>query len=82
MPLSPSDPETSSLPSTRLSLVVEQRLREAVRDSAETLTTIVKLAHDTPNMQINLEVQSAVKEALDELDKVRPPRLFSQLLFR
>ncbi|GAA6027393.1 hypothetical protein JCM8097_007824 [Rhodosporidiobolus ruineniae] len=65
----------ASAPSSRGALLrsqrdelVDRRLVEAVKESTETLSAIVKLAADIPNMQIGKEVQVRVREALDELD--------------
>ncbi|GAA5860984.1 hypothetical protein JCM8547_007997 [Rhodosporidiobolus lusitaniae] len=67
--LAPKTQTSGALTPQQLDDLVEQRLREAVKDSVETLGAIVKLADDIPNMQIGKEVQSRVREALDELDK-------------
>ncbi|GAA5970980.1 hypothetical protein JCM11641_004533 [Rhodosporidiobolus odoratus] len=65
----PPGPSAGALSSDRLDHLVQSRLREAARDSVDSLTAIAKLAADIPNMRIGKEVQSRVKEALDELEK-------------
>ncbi|GAA5906018.1 hypothetical protein JCM6882_003537 [Rhodosporidiobolus microsporus] len=68
--LPPSSPYSSgALSAIEADTLVLRRLREAVKESVETLDAIVKLADDIPNMQIGKEIQARVSEALDELDK-------------
>ncbi|BGP15870.1 hypothetical protein JCM10213_005644 [Rhodosporidiobolus nylandii] len=65
---SPSS-STGALTASQRDTLVQRRLREAVKASAQTLAAIVKLAVAQPNMRIGKEVQSRVTQALDELDE-------------
>lgn len=65
-----SPPEVDSL--------AKRRLREATKDTVETLAATVKLASEIQNMQINAGVQRRVEAALDQLDQVRPPCFFGK----
>lgn len=53
---------------------------EAVKETVETLKAIDDLARDLKNMRVGKEVQNGVKEALKDLDLVRPA--FSSSFFR
>ena len=65
-----SPPEVDSL--------AKRRLREATKDTVETLAATVKLASEIQNMQINAGVQRRIEAALDQLDQVRPPCFFGK----
>ncbi|KAM0787757.1 hypothetical protein ACM66B_003814 [Microbotryomycetes sp. NB124-2] len=54
----------------QIDAMVRARTREAVKESVDTLTSIVKLVQDIPNMRVGRQVQSKVERAVDELDKV------------
>ncbi|GAA5825799.1 hypothetical protein JCM11251_000374 [Rhodosporidiobolus azoricus] len=65
----PSPSASGALTAGEADALIQKRLREAVKESVETLDVIVKLANQIPNMQISKEIQGRVNEALDELDK-------------
>ncbi|GAA5989718.1 hypothetical protein JCM10908_000606 [Rhodotorula pacifica] len=58
-----------ALPVSEVAAVAERRLREATKDTVETLAATIKLASEIQNMQINADVQKRVHAALDELDQ-------------
>ncbi|GAA5907864.1 hypothetical protein JCM5296_005805 [Sporobolomyces johnsonii] len=55
--------------SPRVDDLLRRRLREATKESVETLAAIVKLVEDQPNMRVRKDVQKRVNQALDELDQ-------------
>lgn len=66
-----------ALSSSEVDALAERRLREATKDTVETLAATVKLASEIQNMQISARVQKRVQAALDELDQVGFSALFS-----
>lgn len=75
VPLVPPGGELSTcgraLSAPEVDSLTKRRLREATRDTVETLAATVKLASEIQNMQINAGVQRRVEAALDQLDEVR-----------
>ncbi|GAA6053086.1 hypothetical protein JCM3770_000377 [Rhodotorula araucariae] len=55
-------------PSSERETLIRTRLREATKDSVETLEALVTLAGEIQNMRISRDVQGGVRSALDELD--------------
>ncbi|KAK4046991.1 GPI transamidase component [Microbotryomycetes sp. JL201] len=71
VPSAPSEMPPRLVPDQwQVEAMVRARLTESVKESVDTLTSIVKLVDDIPNMRVGRQVQKRVERAVDELDKV------------